>query len=94
MVIANFTSLKDSTVDRSCVVDAGDHHMISRPSVVKFNKAGIAPIGKLVSLESEGGIARRTRLSTALHDKIVQGFSISKHVPTEVKEMLEEQDLI
>ena len=94
VVIANFTSLKTSTVDRSCVVQAGEHPMINRTSVVNYRKADIAPIGELVSRDSQGEIARRTQLTTALYDKVVQGFAVSDQVRIRVKEMLKEQDLI
>ena len=94
VVCANFTSLKDSTVDRSCVVVAGEHRLVSRQSVVSFRNARISSIDDLKYLERRRRISRREPLSEDLYEKILDAFADSKHAPIETKDMLRDQCLI
>ena len=68
--------------------------MVSRRSVVKFDKAGIVEVDTLAEAEARQLIIRRDRLSEAIYRRIICAFAFSKLVPIGVKQMLEEQGLI
>ena len=94
VVVANFTSLKGATTDHLCVVNAGEHPLISRPSVVVFNRAGIVRVDDLVNAERIREISRRAPLSEDLYEKILDAFAVSRNVQIRTKKMLEDQELI
>ena len=94
VVCANFTSLKDATVDQSCIVEPGEHRLVSRRSVVVFHEARIVDVDNLVAQEAARNISRRESLSKELHDKIVRAFAVSKFAPIKTKQMLKDQGLI
>ena len=94
VVVVNFTSRKQTTIDCSCVVDPGEHPMVSQPSVVKYDKARILNAAGLASFQMRNLVARRPPLSPQLLERVIAGFAVSIYVPRDPRRMLEVQGLL
>lgn len=87
-VVVNVTSIQGTCIDKSCLLRAGDHPFITRPSYVFYRKANISAISAIEEAEKCGVVWKDKDMTSAVLARIQQGALDSAMTPNEVKDFL------
>jgi hypothetical protein len=93
VVVANLTSLEPYK-EQLCIVEPGEHVYVTKRSCVYYRFAHCLRLEYLEEREVRKEIERLAPLSPALLARVRNGASQSLHMPTEVWDVIESQDLI
>jgi hypothetical protein len=83
VVIVNLTTKRDGS-DETVILNSGDHRFITRPTVVNYNDARVAPVSALAEYVREYG--NDVDLDNEILKQIQAGVFISSNTKPIVKE--------
>lgn len=79
IVIVNFTS-NGPRKDQSCVLQPGEHPVVTRESVVAYNFAQVVPTSALLKWAIDGEIVEKAKASYELMLKIWAGADVTRRM--------------
>ncbi|MBW8015057.1 MAG: hypothetical protein FVQ82_02650 [Planctomycetes bacterium] len=97
IAVVNITSWKDQAIglnDEACIVDSGEHPLITHKSFVYYRKALCLTFEQLEKAFSDTLIIKSEDCSSELLGKILVGAVNTRYLPIEIGQLLEEQSLI
>lgn len=80
------------THDTSCVLVAGDHPFVRRPTFMRYDQCRKIPQSKLLEAVKKGTMEARDPISDEIYDRICNGLRASLHTPPWAKEWLNWHD--
>jgi hypothetical protein len=92
VVIANMTT--DRGIDRSCILNPGDHPFVNRPTCIRYDMARIVTNAELERHVSSNAIRLQDPVSADVLERIRQGAATTDHITFGCKQVLIEQGLI
>jgi hypothetical protein len=92
VVIVNMTT--DRGIDRSCILNAGDHPFVVRQTCMRYDMARIVKNSELERFASSSTITVHERVSEEVLARIRQGAAASSQIPLGCKQVLIDQRLI
>ena len=94
VVIANVTTLRGKFADHSCVLNVGDHPLITHESYIRYNEAHFVTMDQLDACCSEGHIEICDSFAAGVMERILDGAGKTKHLEIGIKDLLRQQGLI
>ena len=85
VLMVSFSSHKPGLyVDPACLVDAGEHPFIRKPSFVAYSKARIESAEALLRGVKNGKLIQHAQATAALFERICHGLTVSQHTARRV----------
>ena len=93
VVIMNLTTY---TIDEEevCVLQPGDHPFVKHKTAIRYYEARIVSLGVLTRLLDANALRPHQRASSDMMAKIWRGAAMSRFIPGECVDILEEQSLL
>ncbi len=86
VVLVNLSSVREGVAhDATCVLDAGDHVFVKRPSFVFYRNARVEPQNHVLRLVEQGVFNPHVPVSAELLQRIKTGLFDSPHTKREFK---------
>ena len=92
VVIVNMTT--DRGIDRSCILNAGDHPFVDHPTCMRYDMARIVTNAALERHVSSYAIRLHERVSADVLERIRQGAAATDQIAFGCKQVLIDQGLI
>ena len=93
VVIASLTEWH-ANKDQACILEAGDDAIVKKRSIVSFRDATIAPNAYLDEHLANGMLISGPPLSPATLARIRAGCALTRHIPNDAYDVLDQQGLI
>ena len=91
VLVVNMTTLKVTTEDRSCVLNAGDHPFVTHPTAINYGEyhdPRILPAEEIRRRILKGEFIKQEPLSGDTLSRVLQGAAVSRHMRNKYKELL------
>ena len=88
MLIVNFTTLRESSVDEACILDHGDYNELRHRTTVAYSRAQFGKKSMLCRAVQNNHFVRLDDLPKATLEKIIAGAFDSKELPKSKKSIL------
>ena len=92
VVIINMRT--DRGIDRSCILNAGDHPFVTHPTCMRYDMARIVSNPELEKHAASATITLHAPASKEVLDRIRQGAAMTAYIPFGCRQILIEQGLI
>ena len=93
VVVVNFSSLRGYE-ERTCIIEPGEHPYATKRTCIPYRFAYMTSLAYLEEREANGDIERQEPLSPELLCRVLTGAALSVFMPTEIWDVIENQDLI
>jgi hypothetical protein len=88
MLIVNFTTLRESSVDEACILDGGDYSELTHRATVAFSRSLIGRKSRFCAAVAQNHFIRLDDLPEQTWEKILTGARVSPELSERKKNLL------